>query len=604
MLKEKTKTIPWREYCKSIAQKVIIFLIMIYLLIMTVIYSDDTIISDNSVEITDHALIIIISSSILFLLVLFTFSWFLFAQDRESFGIEKFYSRKGLILAFMSAIFITLLYLLLDITINDGYLELGPVLAFAAVEKYLSSTFGIDLSFIATDLSVGIYYQELRNYIFIAAYILLLLFPLLTLLIILTREGRSTLFGKKESSEEDSSIIRSFFVVIFGFPIISFLSTIISNIEENNAFLSILTVAVTIFTIWHLLKLLWKGTKLLAFFTYSNLLIIFPIITLFWLFPVASWSIWDIVEYFRDNPGASFSIDTVIFDWLNNLTINAFAMERIIEFDFMIIIGIAAAVIGFAEGVSLGAIIGFFRRGSGIVTTGKVVSETAPQTISIIKIFITIGTWLVLLWDKIAWIFQMFVLEFHLDFSFELPRIVIYLNDLIEWLKPLLPTFIPLAILVIPLYIVFTSALKFFSVRLATSRIEEDQQLFILLISSAFVLIVTTILADVQELSKVTGTPEASAVPLMTGIFYDAGILTWTIKIIMYIEAFAFYAGFLFLIYQVLRKTRKDKVGSKPITTQTKTDFDDYFDKTPTDLPKIEESTENPLKSSDEDFEL
>jgi hypothetical protein len=552
--KEKPEKISWKTYLINISLKIVVFLVMVALLVLTVILSNPSQLELTNIKLEEVALLIIVSS-VLYLLVLGSFSYLLFSSEKENFNIENIYSKKAAFLGFLVLIFISLLYLLLDVALADEYLELGPVMFVGFLEELLVQCLNVDLGLFLPNTIVTTNYYSLRNNFFIAFYIALLFFPLAIILLILTREGRHTLLGKdKETTKEESTTVRSLLIVIFILPstIISLMLLLQSEIIDGIIFFTIiLLIGLLLYCLWNLAKLLFLGTKLLAFFTYSNFLIIFPIITLFYLFPIGMWGIWDIIEVFRDNPGTPIDIANIVMMWIGFLGNNFLAVNRILQFDFMLIIAIAAIVIGFAEGYSIGALIGSFKRGSSIIKTGEAISKSPPRVIAITNALVPITAWAILLVDKFGWIVRMIELEFHIQLpQIEFPRVLIFLTSIIEWIKEIVPVLAGFAILIIPLYIIITSALKFFSVKLVTKWL-KDQQLFMLLISSAFVLIVTTILADIQELALKTNSPKPVNVPLLSGFFYTQGILPWTIKIVMYLESFAFYAGFVYMIIVV-----------------------------------------------------
>jgi hypothetical protein len=97
-----------------------------------------------------------------------------------------------------------------------------------------------------------------------------------------------------------------------------------------------------------------------------------------------------------------------------------------------------------------------------------------------------------------------------------------------------------------------TAAFKFLSVTLVTPSVKERLSFFFLLVSTAFVLIITNILGDIYELREASEMVLYSDAPLLSWNLAD--MLSGVVAVFEYVESLAFYGGFFFGFFWVIRK--------------------------------------------------
>jgi hypothetical protein len=167
----------------------------------------------------------------------------------------------------------------------------------------------------------------------------------------------------------------------------------------------------------------------------------------------------------------------------------------------------------------------------------------------------------------------MLIEEFHISLPpIEIPsffftiynKVIIPLSEYLEQFLPFLQ-YIP--ILIIPLYFILAGAFKFLSVTLITPRVKDRISVFFLLISTAFVLIITNILGDLYEIQAASDFTGVQDAPLRS-FFLVTDILSSIVGWFEYIEAIAFYFGLIFgimwIISKIIRARRERKVEFKP----------------------------------------
>jgi hypothetical protein len=264
-----------------------------------------------------------------------------------------------------------------------------------------------------------------------------------------------------------------------------------------------------------------------------------------------------------------------IYDLINiifqTLIINCIAIFRIIQLDFVFIIGLSAIAIGFAEGYSIISIFSALFKGVSVARTGRIATKSSPKLIVMSSRIIMLGAWISFFWDRMSILIEIIKVNFSIYFPFDikLPRIFEILAGLKLDLS-FLGVVIPLTFLIIPLYYILISSFKFLSVSLIVERTKQDQQIFFLLISSAFVLITTNILQDITE-SIITTTGEIAFLP--TSYANTQVLIAFGNKIFELLESGSFYFGVivaLLLLLKSLNKKYKERVKKKKLDQREK----------------------------------
>ena len=562
----KGERIRWKEYLQGALSTIIVGLLLIGLLFLIYwLSSSEDLNSLTMLELSilDNALLITASSA-LFLGVLTWFSKNIILDEKESFGIKDMRSKKAVAIVCYIIVFVSALYFLLDVSFQDVYMQLGPVLVVAHVQRLLN------IELFPSTVTASEFYVQVRNTSFILLFVFLLLLSVISLLTFLTREGRSVLFKKREISREDSILMRNlllFMLLPIGILYLYYLVYLPSLQATTTTTISyfrggLLGIIIILTTIWMLMLVYFtiKISRVVALLLHANTLMIIPIIFTFYMFPVLAWAAWDWYQLSLSNttmPG--------ITELLNLIVFNLIALDRILQLDFVIVVGIAAVVIGVAEGYSLVAIVKAIKQGVLVKKTGTLITKRPPQIIILFQQAIFVFTWLLLLWDKAWWNLKLLIDELHIGLPLpNVPRFFTVFIDYLQSFSVNVPEIVfPLFLLTIPLYFMIMAAFKFFSVAIATERINDDH-VHLILISSAFVLIITQILADLQEIAQNSDFIDSTRVPLTS--LQELGILPWIMKIISYIEAASFYLGLAFVIY-ALFNWLKTKPNKKPINS-------------------------------------
>lgn len=568
-----TKRIPWKFYLKSQLLKLIGFLVLAILVIVVMIVSADidleTATSSDPIYLFAVAL-----SSICFILVLLGFSKIILFDMAAEFGLRdentqkmnyniRFFLFASLALSFCSAI-----YLLLDVFLQETYLELLPVLL---MDWVLVST-GATIPGL-TDLVGREFYQTARNIYFGFFFLVIITFSVLVFLAILTSLGRKRVisrFQKEEVVNEEEENKRLYKLLIwFAIPIVnSFLLTLF-NTSVGPIFI-IIFLLLFVWWFYQLIKVIflifWRGFKITAFITSVNALLIIPLIAILYILPVVSWTIWDIFDQLREAT-LTLELDQVIQAALIGLQSNYNDFLRIIQLDYVFITIIATFIVGFAEGFAIIAIFSAITRGVEVARTGRVLVKSPPKVAVFTKYLVMLSIWLGLFWDSFIQVWNMIIENLHIQLpKIEIPsffytiynEVILPLSDSLE---KFLPTLQYIPILIIPLYFILAGAFKFLSVTIITPRIKGRLSTFFLLISTAFVLIITNILGDILEIQKAPGFEGIQDAPLQSFNVLSE-LIIWVVEWFEYIESIAFYCGLGFGIYWVTNnffKKRKEK---------------------------------------------
>ncbi len=563
---ETIRRIPWKEYFKSQIFKIIGFLILALLVIGVMIVSEEIDLSppfDFTDALEDPAYVIaVVLSSICFILVLVGFSKIILFDMASEFGLrdertdQMVYNTRFFLFAALALSFCSAIYLLLDVflyqdnpllNIRPTYLQLLPVL----IMEWLLISSDAEIPGLTDKIGTGReFYQTARNTYFGFFFIVIIAFSVLVFLSILTSLARKravSRFQKEEKVNEEEENKRLYKILawigipILGLFLINLLATPIAPI------IGILLIGMALWWLYQLIKtiflILWRGMKITAFITSINALLIIPLIAVLYLLPVISWSIWDIASGDTRDPWFAF--------WDN-----AFSVLDIVQLDFVFITIIATFIVGFAEGFAIVAIFSAVSKGAEVARTGRVITHSPPKLAVIVKYLIMFSAWLGLSWNSLRSVLVMLTEEIHVELPdfftniLEIPSLVYLIYDrvvipLSNWFNIALPTLKYIPFLLLPLYFIIAGAFKFLSVTLITPRVKERLSFFFLLVSTAFVLIITNILGDIYKL----GFPDA---PLKS--WNLEGILTSVVGIFDYVESVAFYLGFIFGIGWVIRK--------------------------------------------------
>lgn len=146
LMKEKISRIPWKEYLSTQLFKLFGLLVITLLLIAIMIISDDIgELTNVTYENTDYTLIIILSS-LCFFLVLFGFSKIVLFDMADEFGLrdetgKMVYNLRFFLFTLLAISFCSSIYLLLDVFLQDTYLEIFP----AVLMRFIIDSFELDI---------------------------------------------------------------------------------------------------------------------------------------------------------------------------------------------------------------------------------------------------------------------------------------------------------------------------------------------------------------------------------------------------------------------------------------------------------------------------
>ncbi|MCK5345979.1 MAG: hypothetical protein KAR20_21360, partial [Candidatus Heimdallarchaeota archaeon] len=258
------------------------------------------------------------------------------------------------------------------------------------------------------------------------------------------------------------------------------------------------------------------------------------------------------------------TIGDIVSTFIEEFIYRIVDFPSLIELDFIIITSLATLVVGFAEGFAIIAIITALFRGVEVARTGRILVRSPPRIVVFFKYLVMFGVWLSLLWESFAEIVKMLVYFLDINLGFEVPDFFKMMYDEVlipisEWLATISVILETLPFLLIPIIIIFSGAFKFLSVTLITPRVQERGEYFFLLISTAFVLIVTNILGYIYEL-------EISDAPLRS-IEGASELVSNAVFIFADVESLSFFSGFFFgigLFFWKIIRWRKSSVT--PIT--------------------------------------
>ncbi|MHA2295143.1 MAG: hypothetical protein ACXAEU_13630 [Candidatus Hodarchaeales archaeon] len=564
--KEVIQRVPWKEYFFSLVYKLLGFLVIALLLIGCIIFSQS--IDLTNITLGDPIFLITIAlSSICYILVLVGFTKIILFDMANEFGLRdektgkivfdaKFFLFAALIISFCSAI-----YTLLDVFLKEAYLQL---LLFILTDWVLVT---INVNIPGLTDKVGLeYYQTIRNIYFDTFFLVIIGFSVLVFLAILTTLARMRIqnrFKDEETYEEEEE--KSWFLKFLLWIAIPPMSAIFI-VSQNNLLANpvyrfmtpFLFIILLVFIIWWLyqiikaiFKILRKGVEITAFLTSVNFLLIFPLVFVFYIFPVLLWTGWDVLLAITANP--SFDISQILnHSWYVLTQVRWYDIQSIFYLDFVFITIIATLIVGFAEGFAVLAIFSAISRGVAVARTGRIIARSPPKVMVISKYLLLLAVWLSLVWENFRGIWEMLVIELQIALpDITIPRLfyTIYegiITPLSEWVAVYWPIFKDIPFLILPLYFILAASFKFLSVTLVTPLVKDRLLTFFLLISTAFVLIITQVLGDIYDPNM--NIPDAPLIQF-------APVLTYAVQVFTYVEAIAFYAGFLFGLFWLIRRT-------------------------------------------------
>ncbi|MFX1507254.1 MAG: SHOCT domain-containing protein [Promethearchaeota archaeon] len=524
-----------------------------------------------------NSLITIILSTFCFLFVLIGFSKILLFDMADEFGLRdedthkiKFNFRFFLFAA-LTISFCSSMYLLLDVFLENTYLQLLPVM----ILSWLLAYFEIEIEGL-TNLTGRVFYITTRNLYFSFFFLVIILFSVIVFLIILTTLARKRVTSRfrKEEEEEEEAANRSLFKILMWLTI-PLINTFL-YFQLSTSLGTIVGIIFLILLAWWLFQLakilfliLWRGFKITAFITSVNALLILPLIIILYVLPVITWTVWDIVFALQEGTIRA-ELGPIIQETIPILIFRGTDVLGIIQLDFVFITIIATIIVGFAEGFAIFAIFSAIFKGAEVARTGRIIARSPPKVVVISKYLILFGFWVGLFLNSFLNIWNMLILEFNINLpELAFPSIVYLLYN--EGIVPLSEALEAVDIeplkhipfLLLPLYFILSGGFKFLSVTIITPRVKERLSILFLLISTSFVLIISTVLGDVYRIPVL-----ASDAPLR-GL---ESILSSAVLAFQYIEALAFYVGLIFGFFWVIRQLFFRK---KPILGTLETTIDE-----------------------------
>ena len=592
-IKERVARIPWKEYLSKQLATLVGLAIITLMLITIMVLSADIDLATVSIS-NNNYLFAIILSSICFFLVLIGFSKIVLFDMANEFGLrdensKMVYNSRFFLFALLALSFCSAIYLLLDVFLQETYLELFPTI----LMSYALDSFDIQIEGLS-NLSGREYYQTSRNIYFAFFFVVIILFSILVFLSILTTFARKRLVGKFTKEEETEEVAKKGTKTIyklFAWIIIPFLSFFVMGLG-NSPLGPVIVIVYFLAILWWFYQLfkaiflvIWRSVKITAFITSINLLVIIPLIGVLWLLPTLILGILDTVDI---SSGVTMPLNELLNVLFQKIIDHSVDFVAIIQIDFIIITTIATLVVGFAQGFAILAIFSALARGAEVARTGQLLARSPPKIMVLSKYLVMLGVWLSLVWDSFAevWESLRILLE---QFSFSLPPIdipnlfyAVYNEILIpfsEWLGTLWPILQFVPFLILPVYFIVSGAFKFMSVTLVTPKVKDRSEMFFLLVSTAFVLIITNMLGDIYELYRSGFIPDAPLVGV-------SSVFSTAVNIFENVEAIAFYAGFLFGVFWVMRKA----VQNRNLVRREK---DDQLIQTITEIEKKEEENQS-----------
>jgi hypothetical protein len=553
-----------RSFIKNKAPYIGGFLLISLLLVFTINLSESINLDVDVSNLGNDYILLVIISSLTFLFLLFAIIRTFILDNIDTMGLRDASGKLDLIrigiFTLIIALFVTALYCLLDVTLQETYLQLGPVV----LVRVLVDSLNFDIPGLS-GLVGREFYQTARNLIFALAFFGVVLYVILSLVTLVTRTGRKRVrkrFQKREKEIDDELEIdeennKSFYqslLFIFIVPINLFLFNII---QPDTSIIQFIVLIFIIITSLYWLNLLRKvlvavfigGVKITPFLTSVNFLLLIPVLFVFWILPALFATVANII--------VQGTLDQDLFGQIINnfFFIYLFDFETVLIYDMVIFASIAILFIGLAQGASLTAIFKAIKSGVDITRTGSISAEQSPKIVLWTKYFSFLGIWFSLfleslrpLWDGL----KAFIADLP-DFPFP---------EMIEWLSlyvkaPLegfidslnLPLVVPILtgmiLLAIPLYFVLSASFKFLSITLYTPQIKNLDS-FLALVTTTFVLILVEMLSQIWNMEGITDAP--------LKFLQDQDVFSTTMTYVQFFEAVFFFVGIFFGIYLLIKK--------------------------------------------------
>jgi hypothetical protein len=553
---ENVRRLPWKSYLRKSAPKIIFFLIIAILVVYSISLSDgiDLDVLENNDSTQFISLIVV--SSFTFLLLLAGILKTFVLDSAHSLGLAdengKYKKFQTVSFSLLAIFFVSCVYFLIDVALQNAFLQLGPVIVFQYVLALLEVEI---LGF--TDLTGREFYQTARNILFEAIALMIIIYLILAIIMQVTKTGRKRLFrrlsiekGDEENEiQEDVSVYKIILFIILP-PLNYFL--LINTIGVTPLIFAPVALFALITALWWIYQcgkavvaVIWKGAKITPFLTSVNFLLVIPPILIFLILPALIQTFLDLIPVISE--GTTPLTPEMI---LSTLGTNIFAFDKIIFLDFVILTSIATAVIGFAEGASLFAILRALKDGANFSRSGEIVLEQAPKITIWTKYVALLGIWVGVLlntlgaiWESLKETILINLPPFPFKLSFEL---IITIKDNLQSLVPeFFPVILPMLLLIIPLYFIMSASFKFLSVTVVTPRI-EDLQAFVVIVATTFILIIIQILADLWTIEEIQDAPLRI---LAEGLYFSQ-----IVEILQIIEAGCFYIGLIVMFYVILAR--------------------------------------------------
>jgi hypothetical protein len=501
---------------------------------------------ENPVNInTNNDAILALLSIVLYVLVLFSFAKFVYLDHPTAFDISKIKDWKVFWNIFITFLFISAVYILLDAALpeNSVYLLTGPLSFLNSINGLLSLEIP---GFKGEDF---LFYISARNAIFSIFYLFLFIFPLGLFFVLLTRFGRKRFADISIDLNQETSIITKTSLFL-GIPPVSIILLLVL-IDSNT--IRVIQLGIVIFYLlvlpwWFFTcsKLIYNGIRLTAYISYVNLLWIMPLIGFFYILPTVFWTVLDLLDFLNGWDG---QLNLLINFGLNQLLLNAVNLERIIQAVFIIVICLATIIIGLAEGFSILAIYRAIKTGWSFTRTGVLASQSPPVIAVITSRILILAGWIALATSGLSHLIMVLRDYFNIILpNINIPNFLTIFIYIYDFIKELIPEFLPVTLLLVPLIFIISSLFKFLSISIITPRL-KDAQIFFLLITTAYILIITQILGDIQELARLSENIDSSNVPL----FETQNFLSQTLVLFQTVEIIFFYLGFIIALYVIVK---------------------------------------------------
>ncbi|MFX0115295.1 MAG: hypothetical protein ACFFB3_12170 [Candidatus Hodarchaeota archaeon] len=529
---------------------------------------------------TNTHVMIFILSIVAFWLILIVFSKMIFLNRGHDFGIETWSFWRKAIFFIMTLIFVSSVYMLLDVAAINSFLLMGSNTIIWDVRNEFLADSAILSEIPSTTNRLA--YAQIRAIAFTLFYIALLIFPVMLFLLILTRRGRARLLSPQMGTRKYQILKKIFKYITYGFLIVGVISIpvffIVLGLPGNALLFLIFLIIMGLVVIGILFVVLYgvlKAFDVAKWMLMSNLIMLAPIIFLFFIFPIFTWTLWDIylildtgtldgtiyvaedISFVNADVPSNYDLqdmelgDQILF-FGRTFYFNFFAYQRVLMMDFIIIVGLAALIIGLAEGYSIVAIFSAMFKGVSVARTGQIVQETPPTMVVLTTRLVLLTAWLILVWDNLLTIWQDLLPRFNISLpEIKAPGVLEVLRSLAAEMLDV-DVLVPFGLLIIPLYFIVSSSLKFFSVTIVSERVKHDANLIFLLTSSAFVLIVTAIFGDIAAMDEFKpGGDHNPYLPLSDTPLLP--LLPDIIDIIEIILAVSFYLGLIIALLYFIR---------------------------------------------------